>query len=64
MRKSRRQYHGCKTLGIAILHCFFIGNELMDQSVMKAVNSVAALRPLPAGRKKPVDIGIVFEIAP
>ena len=40
------------------------GNELMDQSVMKAVNSVTALRPLPAGRKKPVDIGIVFEIAP
>ena len=40
------------------------GNELMDASVMKAVNAVSNLKPLPGGRKKPVDIGIVFEIAP
>ena len=38
------------------------GNELMDDSVMKAVNSVKALRALPAGHKKPVDIHVVFEI--
>ncbi len=38
------------------------GNELMDASVMKAVNSVKALRALPAGHKKPVDIHVVFEI--
>ncbi|MGD9782317.1 MAG: energy transducer TonB [Kiritimatiellia bacterium] len=40
------------------------GNALMDESVMKAVRSVPSLKPLPAGRKRPVDIGIVFEIAP
>ena len=38
------------------------GNELMDDSVMKAVNSVKALRALPLGHKKPVDIHVVFEI--
>lgn len=38
------------------------GNELMDDSVMKAVNSVKALRALPAGHKRPVDIHVVFEI--
>ena len=38
------------------------GNELMDDSVMKTVNSVKALRALPAGHKKPVDIHVVFEI--
>lgn len=38
------------------------GNELMDDSVMKAVNSVKSLRALPAGHKKPVDIHVVFEI--
>ena len=38
------------------------GNELMDDSVMKAVNSVKALRALPAGHRKPVDIHVVFEI--
>jgi TonB family protein len=39
------------------------GNELMDDSVMKAVNSIKALRALPAGYRKPVDIVITFEIA-
>jgi TonB family protein len=39
------------------------GNELMDDSVMKAVNSIKALRALPAGHRKPVDIAITFEIA-
>lgn len=40
------------------------GNELMDDSVMKAVHSVKALRALPVGYKRPVDIDITFEIAP
>lgn len=40
------------------------GNELMDDSVMQAVNSVGTLRALPAGYRNPVDIEIVFEIAP
>ena len=38
------------------------GNGLMDDSVMKAVNSVKALRQLPAGYKRPVDITITFEL--
>ena len=38
------------------------GNELMDSSVMKAVNSVTALPPLPIGHRRPVDITITFEI--
>lgn len=38
------------------------GNDLMDDSVMKAVHSVKALRALPAGHRKPVDIHVVFEI--
>ena len=40
------------------------GNALMDESVMKAVNAVPSLKPLPPGRNSPVDIGIAFEIAP
>ena len=40
------------------------GNDLMDDSVMAAVNSIKALRPLPIGHRKPVDITITFEIAP
>ncbi len=40
------------------------GNELMDDSVMTAVNAVKALRALPVGHKRPVDIDITFEIAP
>ena len=39
------------------------GNELMDDSVMKAVNSIKALRQLPAGCRRPVDISITFEIS-
>lgn len=39
------------------------GNDLMDDSVMKAVNAIKALRALPAGHRKPVDIVITFEIA-
>jgi TonB family protein len=39
------------------------GNDLMDDSVMKAVNSIKALRALPAGHRKPVDIAITFEIS-
>ena len=38
------------------------GNPLLDDSVMAAVNSIKALRALPAGYRKPVDIGILFEI--
>lgn len=38
------------------------GNDLMDDSVMAAVQSVKALRALPAGQRKPVDIAILFEI--
>ncbi len=38
------------------------GNELMDKSVMDAVNSIKALRALPAGHRRPVDITITFEI--
>lgn len=38
------------------------GNALMDDSVMKTVNSVKALRALPAGYKRPVDIEVTFEI--
>ncbi|NCA83192.1 MAG: TonB C-terminal domain-containing protein, partial [Opitutae bacterium] len=38
------------------------GNDLMDDSVMAAVNSLKALRALPAGYRKPVDISITFEI--
>ena len=38
------------------------GNELMDDSVMKAVNSVKALRALPAINKSPIDIEICFEL--
>lgn len=39
------------------------GNDLMDDSVMKAVNSVKALRALPAGYRQPVDITITFELS-
>ena len=39
------------------------GNELMDESVMKAVHSIKALKALPVGFKRPVDIGVTFEIA-
>ena len=39
------------------------GNDLMDDSVMKAVNSIKALRQLPAGCRRPVDISITFEIS-
>ena len=39
------------------------GNALMDDSVMKAVNSVTALPPLPVGHRRPVDISITFEIS-
>lgn len=39
------------------------GNGLMDDSVMQAVNAVKALKALPAGFRKPVDIEITFEIA-
>lgn len=39
------------------------GNSLMDDSVMKAVQSVAALRPLPAGQTRPVEIDITFELS-
>jgi periplasmic protein TonB len=39
------------------------GNDLMDDSVMKAVNAVKALRALPAGHRDPVDITITFEIS-
>jgi len=38
------------------------GNQLMDDSVMKAVRSLKALRALPTGYRKPVDISIIFEI--
>jgi colicin import membrane protein len=39
------------------------GNDLMDDSVMKAVNAVSALRPLPAGYRDPVEITITFELS-
>jgi TonB family protein len=39
------------------------GNDLMDDSVMSAVNSIKALRQLPVGCRKPVDIVITFEIS-
>lgn len=39
------------------------GNALMDRSVMDAVNSIKALRALPAGYRKSVDIQILFEIS-
>jgi len=39
------------------------GNALMDDSVMKAVRSLKALRALPAGYKRPVDITITFELS-
>lgn len=38
------------------------GNDLMDDSVMQAVNSVKTLPPLPIGHRRPVDISITFEI--
>ena len=38
------------------------GNALMDDSVMKAVNSVTALPPLPVGHRRPVDIAVTFEL--
>lgn len=38
------------------------GNALMDDSVMKAVNSVKALPPLPVGHRRPADITITFEL--
>jgi TonB family protein len=40
------------------------GNDLMDESVMAAVHAVKALRPLPAGLRRPVDIDITFELGP
>ena len=39
------------------------GNTLMDDSVMKAVAMVPALRALPAGNKRPVDVVINFELS-
>lgn len=39
------------------------GNDLMDDSVMKAVQAVSALRPLPAGYRDPVEITITFELS-
>ena len=36
------------------------GNALMDDSVMKAINSIKALKSLPAGHRRPVDIEITF----
>ena len=39
------------------------GNALMDESVMKAVTMVQALRALPAGHKKPADVTIDFELS-
>ena len=39
------------------------GNALMDDSVMKAVQSVSALNPLPPGRRNAVDIDITFELS-
>ena len=39
------------------------GNDLMDDSVMKAVNSVKALRALPVGYRQSVDITITFELS-
>ena len=39
------------------------GNELMDDSVLKAVNALKALKSLPVGFRKPVDITVTFEIA-
>lgn len=38
------------------------GNALMDDSVMQAVRSVSALRPLPAGHGRPMDVEITFEL--
>jgi TonB family protein len=38
------------------------GNDLMDDSVMKAVNAVKTMPPLPIGHRRPVDITITFEI--
>lgn len=40
------------------------GNTMMDESVLKAVRSVKALRQLPAGCRGPQDLDILFEIAP
>ena len=36
------------------------GNELMDDSVMKAVRSVKELPPLPIGYRKPLEIIVTF----
>ena len=38
------------------------GNALMDDFVMKAVQSVTALRPMPAGQRDPKVITITFEL--
>ncbi len=38
------------------------GNDLMDDSVMKAVHSLKALRALPAGYRDPVEITVTFEL--
>lgn len=39
------------------------GNSTMDESVLKAVRTVKALRALPAGIKGPVDLDVEFELA-
>ena len=39
------------------------GNSTMDDSVLKAVRTVKALRALPAGIKGPVDLEVEFELA-
>ena len=39
------------------------GNADMDDSVLKAVRTVKAMHPLPAGVKGPVDLEIEFEVA-
>lgn len=36
------------------------GNELMDDSVMKAVHSVKRLSTLPIGYRKPMEIIVTF----
>ncbi len=39
------------------------GNTTMDDSVMRAVNSIKALRALPAGHRQAVEVEIVFELS-
>ena len=39
------------------------GNALMDESVMRAVQSVQTVRALPASYNRPIDIDITFELS-